>query len=387
MRLLSTLIALALLAACGAMEQAPGVAGAKGDNPQCIADPSPGTLCSVDEAACQQRIWRALACVHPELSGPAPIIDFVDDPAAEAQAQGGEDYKSPADLVLETLGVPTREATAAGYYDGQRVVLDDDAASGSEDAALWWVFALAHEMVHVVQGQNDRLTYDYTSSLLMTSTMIEGEAQLYGLLTLRAMGFDVQIEETIAAGDAQQAALVTQDFGRATATFPYNVGQRLMFAAYQRAGWTGVEDLYFNPPTSYRALHGEGRPWSATPVSCAPAAESRDVLEVNLEAWHVVGLLQAAGSDNPLGITRAWRGGQAFLRTTRAATDGALVNTARWRLRWSDPWTAGQVASLIAQSLAGDRRRTVETDGADVIVSGTTGEPAWTPDPLPLRCQ
>jgi len=108
---------------------------------------------------------------------------------------------------------------------------------------------LAHELTHILQGEYFDLpepkTSDEENALL---ALVEGDANLVGYLYFESHGGGARVRIRENALDPMDALWY----------FPYMYGEAFVKYIYAKKGWSGVNELYNNPPTSTtEILHPE----------------------------------------------------------------------------------------------------------------------------------
>jgi hypothetical protein len=227
-----------------------------------------------------------------------------------------------------------------GFYEPQadEMVVVDTPASGQVEGALVW----AHELEHAVQEHRFHLP----SRLLAmrsdsdeqraASAVAEGEAMLVMFL-LNAPSADADTLERAAGAVRQQArALGTPagvpDYFVADLVFPYTTGFSVALRAYREGGWSAVDRLLRQPPTSTSALLHPDRTGTVGEVPVAelpPVPEGwEEVLTDSVGEWGLSFLLaRRLERGEAAALASAWDGDRMRLIRERAEPE-------RWALAW-----------------------------------------------------
>jgi hypothetical protein len=278
-----------LVAACGGAGSTPGPTASSAPPPSPAASPSPSGSASspsasaaasgaldgqlkalADEIAGQVATIRELDLLRPiktEVLDQAALDAFVlrrfdeETPPAELTAQEGL-YKRlgllPPDASLRDLTVDLLTSQVLGFYDTDdetfRVVARGDAIGGIEK------FTMSHELDHALQDQHfdlDKLLppdlKEQGDLLLARRSVAEGDATL--VMTQWATGHltPQELVDTLAAANDPEAQAVlarTPAILTAPLEFPYVQGLQLVMSARSGGGWSAVDDLYADPPSS-----------------------------------------------------------------------------------------------------------------------------------------
>jgi hypothetical protein len=275
---------------------------------------------------------------------------------AELDRKLRRDLPVPPDLFIESLvrlGFIEGESSAIyqslltfytgqvlGFYEPEadEMVVVDTPASGQVAGALVW----AHELAHAVQEHRFHLP----SRLLAmrsdgdeqraASAVAEGEAMLVMLL-LNAPSADTNELERAARAVRQQARALgapagVPDFFVADLVFPYTTGFTAALRAYRAGGWTAVDYLLRQPPTSTAALLHPDRAGSpgGVPASELPPVPDgwEEVLTDSVGEWGLAYLLgRRLEAGQAAAVASGWDGDR--MRLIRDRTDPG-----RWALAW-----------------------------------------------------
>ncbi|HVN76597.1 MAG TPA: hypothetical protein VMT19_09800 [Thermoanaerobaculaceae bacterium] len=227
-----------------------------------------------------------------------------------------------------------------GFYEPQAdemIVVDSPATARLEGGLVW-----AHELAHAAQEHRFHLP----SRLLAmrgdgdrqraASAVAEGEAMLV-MFVLRGGAEGVDELDAAEATVAQQAKALPPPPGVpayfvADLVFPYTAGFSAALRAYRSGGWTAVDRLLANPPTSTSALLHPDAPAAKGVVPAAdlpPVPEGwQEVLTDTVGEWGLAFLLgRRAGTAHAEAAAAGWDGDR--MRLIRNA-----ANPGRWALAW-----------------------------------------------------
>jgi hypothetical protein len=334
--------------------------------------------CDIREAACQQAVMRAAACVR----GDAPLKTQVHVVSATKytneqakMAAQASDAQRLADwyhgLSLFDLAPSQWDAAkaerkrdqnlAAFYSDKDKTVtvLDrGDALNGSGAVLL-----LVHEFVHALQdAEHDLAKLDslYATSFdgtLALGSLTEGEAILrQDQAAAFQAGFDLgEVDWRKAFNSFRMTSLddVLRSDAPITALradFVYAYGATYVYDAWRDRGREGVEGLYQHPPVSSRQVmtgygHGPpgGQPWIEPELDevAIPmlGADFEYVDSAHMGAFAALVFARRQGSnDTPLGKLRS------DVLSVFQTMDGQVL--AAWRLRFAGASDAASYATL-----------------------------------------
>jgi len=292
-RIAAGIVVLALLvSACGGSGPTPDPSTSPVTSPSPAASASPGASASpsavpsggleaelkavTDEIARQVAELRQLDLLQPirtEVFDQAALDAFVlrvfdeETPPAELAAQEGL-YRRlgllSEDASLRDLTVDLLTSQVLGFYDPEdetfRVVARGDGIGGIEK------FTMSHELDHALQDQHFDLDVllppdlkEQSDLVLARQSVAEGDATF--IMTQWATGnlTPQELLETLeAANDPEQQAILarTPAILAAPLEFPYLQGLQFVLDAWTSGGWTAVDRLYADPPsTTEQVLH------------------------------------------------------------------------------------------------------------------------------------
>jgi len=209
----------------------------------------------------------------------------------------------------------------AGYYDpttDELVVLGDE-GDGFDATELT---IIAHELEHALADQalglpdDDPHTAD-PDAAAAAAAVVEGDAVLtHSMFQLVAIDLEELLnisDEQVAA--SQEALEAAPPFLAAQLLFPYNEGLGFV-CERQRGGWSAVDDLYRDPPTTTAQIlfperYDRREAAADAPDPIAPdGAGWEEVRRQTFGAADLMFLFDIAGVDGPREAAAAWAGGE-----------------------------------------------------------------------------
>lgn len=368
--------------------------------------------CDVREAACQRHALETAACLRGSALPPDPIETVVLDATGYTTSYVGE--IDPADARLTPQETAFRRALAlfgasrpptdrrsdwtaisdgsVGFYRHaeRRIVLRGDELdkAAPEDA-----FALlVHEMTHALQGADGvldpRPEIDNADARLAQRAMTEGEATLAAARAgVRMSGYEdgeVDWDSWFEEWQVDVAEMTSRSddlYRDRLFLFPYFYGATFLFEALERDGLAGVRALVERtaPLTTREVLSGFAddpaaamapRSGRSIPVASLPAPWRPSSVS-HLGAWFVASTFRRSGTFiDATGVV-----GDSFT-VLEAPSDGPEPALAVfWRIELASGAAVSRLSSFAAFSAQGIRT-TVSADGAALILTAFSGEPA-----------
>ncbi len=273
------LVLVVLSAACGSSRGTPILGATPSGSPSGVptgALPgSPGSSPSVlteeqiyEQIETQVEQLRALlpkTAVHPVLLNEAGVRSWME------KSMEGVDHKAlaaqsrlfahlgllPAGASIEQLELDLNASQAIGFYDPESKQLYLLSQSGSVDPEVRLTFS--HEFTHALQDQNFDLgklvtdAVDQTDRDLARLALAEGDATLSMTQWAQAhmsLGDLLSISLNASSGPQAKQLEAAPAILRADLLFPYEDGLNFITGVYSQGGWSAVNKLYANPPSS-----------------------------------------------------------------------------------------------------------------------------------------
>jgi len=261
------LFALMVLASCGPAPRAPF------------------TPCPIQESRCRVDTFLALEGERGQLLDPwaqPPYVSVISVPELQRRLDllrllvQGPDAWGPWTGPLRELGLLSpqlsvvdsdqrwaAENTGAFYWSRDKEVTIVDRGRALDDITA--VSVLTHEYTHAAQdrefGLRFSLDWQTTDEELVRVTLVEGEAELYGLLARLRMegpdpaGFasDGYFRDWLRAM-RDQTAIVDSPHTHVRLSLPYPTGGLLMARAWLRGRSTAVNRILLHPPGSFASI-------------------------------------------------------------------------------------------------------------------------------------
>ena len=340
------------------------------------------TTCDIREPSCQFEVFLAVQDVRGSLWDPwlePPPMEVISEAQYRAQViaareraleQEGVNYLNEGLKLLRMIDpdeTPDEEAdfqvaSVAALYDSRthRVTIIDRDEPGNPVLA---VQTLAHELVHAAQDRDvgfRRLFADVgsTDQLLALSTLLEGEAVMYGFLV---DGKQLDIPKTlldwgVVYGWLDDVRMRTfqaaSPYRLATTELIYPLGGAHAVKAYLAGGPLAVRGSYDHPPLSAAELMaslGTAPAGGRTPWGCAlvePPAGFELALADELGAL----ALYAFATRSALAEPQAWDRAQPWVgdrfQVFRRPDDPDALAVA-WLVRFADAQAAAALHALI----------------------------------------
>jgi hypothetical protein len=240
----------------------------------------------------------------------------------------------------------------AGYYDGdtERITLIDEQVAQEPNRSGMGLFA--HELVHAAQDQeglfaNIRQTHGQLwDGLSAARAAIEGEAELYGLLTEAAMlgksaeqiGLGAFLDFRLKHAQ-EEIATASSPFWPAIVYPAYSVGGGVLYDAWREGGPRAVEEtIATSTPASIGWMRGD--PSEPIPDDAlrmpAPPPNFSEVFSARMGANVVFAFLVTDDFNGPMPLAPSWDLARSWDGDTLTVyTMGERVAFA-WRARFED---------------------------------------------------
>jgi hypothetical protein len=355
----------------------------------CISNPI--TACDITATGCQRKVAERVACVrNAEVTLPEVEVITRDElrsrtmamsepngapDAGAAQSGVGEPTDMPAmnsmanaDSAVETVlkqleliepGQTAEQSAAdftvsfiAGYYDGEteRITLIDEQIEEQPQRSGMGLFA--HELVHAAQDQ-EGLFQDIQQShrqlwdgLSASRAEIEGEAELYGLLTEAAMlgktgeqiGLGVYLDFRLKHAQ-EEIATASSPFWPAIVYPAYAVGAGVLYEAWREGGPNAVEETL---ATSTAASIGwmRGDPSRSIAVEALnmpePPPDFSAAFSARMGANVIFAFLVTDDVDGPIPLAPSWDRARSWDGDTFTVYTNGERAAFAWRARFED---------------------------------------------------
>jgi hypothetical protein len=252
-------------------------------------------------------------------------------------------------------------------------------------------FTAAHEYTHALQDARyglDKLQgsgHDEGDLALARLSLIEGDATLaMTQWAIQDLTPDELSQLLAEAQDpvAQQALAESPPIVRETQTFPYSTGLEFIQRAWLQGGWTAVDRLWENPPsTTEQIIHPDKYTSSEKAIDVALPAGVAEALgpgwrlalqDTHGEAVTRIWLEQAMDPDSAAQAAAGWGGDRVGLY--RGPNDAWAV---AWETRWDSATEAREfataaktvVARLASAGVAGPGQPGVSSAGVEIFVT------------------
>ncbi|MDQ3985621.1 MAG: hypothetical protein M3280_03885 [Actinomycetota bacterium] len=264
----------------------------------------------------------------------------------------------------------------AGFYDPktEQIVVE---RKGKLDAEY---VVLAHEFIHAATDQafglpDNKFKNIIDDERLATSSLIEGDAALGEMRILsrfapqhsvkKAVKAQVAFPEKFKADRGAGVPYLLMD----TVLFPYQWGPAFVCSIYKERGWSGVNRMYSQPPTTTAQILFPER-YLRREAARAPAPLSRPPRPWKLKAKgdigaaHLKALFEAPGDvesralSRPFSRAAAWAGGTYEVWSTITTNPGS-----KSRRRKSE---TGDTTSSIHDTEASKREQETGTEGEEI---------------------
>lgn len=250
---------------------------------------------------------------------------------------------------------------------------------------------LIHELVHAAQDQHfdiGRVAYQRDSgAALALLAVVEGDAEFTALRYLSQLPSHQQVEyaETTDAYLANiDLDLFDQPFMLMSGT-PYSLGPALVELAFAQGGWSAVNQLLIDPPTSERELLdprlalGDFQPVRVDP----PPAQSRHDIVARSDFGAIYLYYMLASRIDPLlalEAADAWAGGSYTASTSPRGRTCVAVS-----VRAADDPGRRRLVELFTEWVATMPRDTLSSQGqtGDDVLLRTCGPPPFSPPSEP----
>jgi hypothetical protein len=292
-------------------------------------------------------------------------------------------YPPGIDLKRATLNLLDEQI--AGFYDpdSKRMIL----VAGTEDAGFWGGTAefviqrdlmgemiLAHELTHALQDQHFDLAAkldalkDNDDRALALKSVAEGDATITGFgyvvggMDQAKLDLVVSRLSELPEMFAKEAKSAPEGL-REPLIFQYSAGVKFVAAAYNRGGYTAVDELFRQPPqSSQQILHPELYFDNPTPPVQIKIAGYQQVLKEWSKAdencqgelgLNIILKLAFGAGSRQVKLAGAWKGDR-LVSLTRGS-DLSVI----WMIDMGSERAASQLAAAYTEAL--DRRLNVQT--------------------------